>query len=117
MKDRETKEILDYDRTHLWHPYTSMKQPLSVFHAVRADGVHIELSDGRRIVDGMSSWWSVIHGYNNPKLNEAVEAQLQHMASRTIPPSTWQEACCSWRPRGSKRSSTAIRGRWPSRSP
>ena len=80
MKDRETKEILDYDRTHLWHPYTSMKQPLSVFHAVRADGVHIELSDGRRIVDGMSSWWSVIHGYNNPKLNEAVEAQLQHMA-------------------------------------
>ncbi len=58
MKDRETKEILDYDRTHLWHPYTSMKQPLSVFHAVRADGVHIELSDGRRIVDGMSSWWS-----------------------------------------------------------
>ena len=43
MKDRETKEILDYDRTHLWHPYTSMKQPLSVFHAVRADGVHIEL--------------------------------------------------------------------------
>ena len=80
MKDRETKEILDYDRTHLWHPYTSMKQPLNVFHAVRADGVHIELSDGRRIVDGMSSWWSVIHGYNNPKLNEAVEAQLQHMA-------------------------------------
>ena len=80
MKDRETKEILDYDRTHLWHPYTSMKQPLSVFHAVRADGVHIELSDGQRIVDGMSSWWSVIHGYNNPKLNEAVEAQLQHMA-------------------------------------
>ena len=57
-----------------------MKQPLSVFHAVRADGVHIELSDGQRIVDGMSSWWSVIHGYNNPKLNEAVEAQLQHMA-------------------------------------
>ena len=62
-----------------------MKQPLSVFHAVRADGVHIELSDGRRIVDGMSSWWSVIHGYNNPKkLNEAVEAQAPAHGSRHI---------------------------------
>ena len=43
MKERQTKEILSYDRKHLWHPYTSMSDPLRVFHAVRAEGVRIEL--------------------------------------------------------------------------
>ena len=45
MKERQTKEILSYDRKHLWHPYTSMSDPLRVFHAVRAEGVRIELAD------------------------------------------------------------------------
>ena len=57
-----------------------MSDPLRVFHAVRAEGVRIELADGRQLIDGMSSWWSAVHGYNHPKLNEAAEKQLQRMA-------------------------------------
>jgi len=69
-----------FDRDHIWHPYTSMVDPLPVFPVVSADGVHLELADGRQLVDGMSSWWAAIHGYNHPQLNSAIENQLRSMA-------------------------------------
>ena len=69
-----------FDRDHIWHPYTSMVDPLPVFPVVSADGVHLELADGRQLVDGMSSWWAAIHGYNHPQLNSAIENQLKSMA-------------------------------------
>ncbi len=76
---KESAKLLDYDRNHLWHPYTSIKKPLPVFPVDSADGVRIRLQDGASLIDGMASWWSVIHGYNNPRLVTAITEQAQKL--------------------------------------
>ncbi|BAH83330.1 adenosylmethionine--8-amino-7-oxononanoate transaminase [Candidatus Ishikawella capsulata] len=69
-----------FDRQHIWHPYTSMRNPLPCYAVVAAKGCCLELADGRKLVDGMSSWWSAIHGYNHQRLNHALKKQIDYMS-------------------------------------
>ncbi|GAA3410402.1 adenosylmethionine--8-amino-7-oxononanoate transaminase [Streptosporangium vulgare] len=73
-------EIALLDREHVWHPYAATPQPVAPHVVSRADGVRLTLADGRELVDGMSSWWAAIHGYNHPRLNRALKDQLEDMA-------------------------------------
>lgn len=76
----KNEEILQFDKDHIWHPYTSMIDPLKVYEVESAEGVYINLASGERLIDGMSSWWSTIQGYNNPRLNNAIEQQIKKMS-------------------------------------
>ena len=71
---------LNFDKNHIWHPYTSMIAPLPTYLVEKAEGVNIYLEGGVKLIDGMSSWWAVIHGYNNPKLNEAIKKQVDNFS-------------------------------------
>jgi adenosylmethionine-8-amino-7-oxononanoate aminotransferase len=72
--------LLAFDREHVWHPYTSMTDPTPTRLVTGADGVRLRLGDGREVIDAMSSWWAVIHGYNHPVLNAAVAKQASEFA-------------------------------------
>jgi adenosylmethionine-8-amino-7-oxononanoate aminotransferase len=80
LKQPDIDKLLAFDRKHLWHPYASMDKPPPAYPVVAADGVYLELADGRKLIDGMSSWWSAIHGYNHPVLNSAATVQLGQLS-------------------------------------
>ncbi|MDH5765050.1 MAG: adenosylmethionine--8-amino-7-oxononanoate transaminase [Gammaproteobacteria bacterium] len=77
---RDLQYWLQYDRQHIWHPYSAIGVDLPVFFIQSASGVRLKLADGRELIDGMSSWWSAIHGYNHPVMNSALQNQMQKMA-------------------------------------
>ncbi|MGJ8674744.1 MAG: adenosylmethionine--8-amino-7-oxononanoate transaminase [Pseudoalteromonas sp.] len=66
----------EFDKRHIWHPYTSATHPLPCYEVVGAEGVELELATGEKLVDGMSSWWAAVHGYNHPFLNQAAHKQI-----------------------------------------
>ena len=74
------KANLRFDQQHIWHPYTSAIDPLPCYQVVGAQGVHIQLATGEVLIDGVSSWWTAIHGYNHPLLNQALAEQSQKFA-------------------------------------
>ncbi|WP_333500159.1 adenosylmethionine--8-amino-7-oxononanoate transaminase [Kluyvera sp. CHPC 1.2972] len=75
-----TTDDLAFDSRHIWHPYTSMTQPLPVYPVVSAEGCELHLASDEHLVDGMSSWWAAIHGYNHPRLNAAMKTQIDQMS-------------------------------------
>jgi len=75
-----TTSSMKFDQQHIWHPYTSMTKPLPCYHVESASGVNLKLADGTELIDGMSSWWATIHGYNVPELNQAIIDQSQKMS-------------------------------------
>ncbi len=73
-------ELIARDRKSLWHPYSNSLASNPLFAVRSAEGRTITLHDGRQLIDGMASWWSAIHGYNHPTLNQAITAQTEKMA-------------------------------------
>jgi len=69
-----------FDQNNLWHPYAKIPNTISSHHVISAEGVYLNLDNGKKVIDGMSSWWSVVHGYNNQRLNEAIKTQLDQMS-------------------------------------
>ena len=68
------------DKNHIWHPYSAMNSDLPIYEVESANGVRLKLKDGSELIDGMSSWWCMIHGYNHPDINAALEQQIKKMS-------------------------------------
>jgi adenosylmethionine-8-amino-7-oxononanoate aminotransferase len=73
-------DIIRKDQQYVWHPYSSLTDPIPAYEVTSAEGVYLNLQDGRQLIDGMASWWCAIHGYNHPVLNQAAKDQIDLMS-------------------------------------
>lgn len=80
MTQFDLAQLIELDRKHVWHPYSALNNDMPLFAVESAQGVKLKLKEGPEIIDGMSSWWSTLHGYNHPELNKALLEQSQKMA-------------------------------------
>ena len=80
MTQTAPSSLLDDDKKHVWHPYSAIDSNVPIFPVASANGVYLTLENGEQLIDGMSSWWCAIHGYNVPALNAAIKTQLDKMA-------------------------------------
>ena len=71
---------MNFDDQHIWHPYAKIPNAVPTHLVESADNVYLNLEGGKRVIDGMSSWWSMIHGYNNPALNQAIKTQINRVS-------------------------------------
>lgn len=78
--NKKYTDDLAFDKQHIWHPYTSMSNPLPSYLVESANGVYLHLAENKTVIDGMSSWWAMIHGYNHPELNQALSVQSSKMS-------------------------------------
>lgn len=76
----QQSQILLNDQKYVWHPYSSLSNPIPAYEVVSAEGVRLHLADGTELIDGMSSWWCTIHGYNHPELNRAAVQQIDKVS-------------------------------------
>ena len=74
------EQLLQADRDYVWHPYSAIESDQPIFPVASAEGVRLKLVDGRELIDGMASWWCMLHGYNHPEMNRALEAQIKQMS-------------------------------------
>lgn len=78
--DLDYQTLVNIDKQSIWHPYSSTLSAPDAYPVVSAEGVYLQLADGRKIIDGMSSWWCAMHGYNHPVINAAMQAQIGKMS-------------------------------------
>ncbi len=74
------EQLLQADHDYIWHPYSAIESEQPIFPVASAKGVRLTLTDGRELIDGMASWWCVLHGYNHPAINQAIETQMKQMS-------------------------------------
>jgi adenosylmethionine-8-amino-7-oxononanoate aminotransferase len=80
VEKHHSSGISKKDQQYVWHPYSSLTNPIPAYEVISAKGVHLKLADGSELIDGMSSWWCAIHGYNHPALNTAAKDQIDRMS-------------------------------------